>query len=299
MSSLQQRALHAYATHFKRIPQLCIPDPLHTCSMHCVRWKVPTTSTMCEDVYVCRRSHNVHTCGRLCRNAVVDGITTETICTLTGVVIDTVQSVVHVTFDENNNVTSDHPTQRKPVTLASAKTEEHLPIFKQALIDLFTSKIPKKRYTQKVLGLRHKFKCTKTHITYMEVESSIHKIFKQHGYALEPPLDANDKMISLLAHAILKYWMKFFKHIKNNVRNKRVFTAAVVERLKTGCIVQGVVFFPKIEFVARYAPDETLAGQIIGIRISRFISTMDRMIYDMIMRTNIPDVNYIFQWDGL
>jgi hypothetical protein len=284
-ANADRAALCKYAAMKNVMLIACPVDRLHTCANGCRMWRVSG-----EHTYVCCESHLIHHCGALCDHIKVSE--EEEVCTLTGEILNGPEEFDHRPYDEHGRVERRNGPTHTP-SRAHTDTEALCRKFTNAILKLFISDQPIQRYKQQIRGIYQRIKTKKIAPTYININGAIWNVLHEHGYALATQIKTNDNRIEKLAQNIMIYWLKY--DIKCSNRNITAFVAAVLEKLRVGWIILGVTFFPKVDVVAMYCPHTTLVGRILGFSC-RYISTMDRIIHDSIMTSEVPDMRYMFVW---
>ena len=297
-------ALTAYDWECKKRNRPChIEIPSHTCTSRCSFMEF--NDKQLGKAFVCRFSKKVHVCGHRC--STYEENNEGIVCYLTGHVLP---YNIEAHYTKKQKGCENKYIINTPIRMgkSGAKKKTRLPKFntdaaRSFLKDIFFGPLRIKRYTTHIksihtLSTKMGKEASKSGaINFMQFQRAV---FKEIDHLLgdnpEPPRPLPDILIERLLISIQTYWNKQPQIQRYKTTNGTlVFVAVCVSKLKSGFTIKNTTVFPKVPWIAKYAPSDAFYTHISEFRC-RQLSLMWRKLLENIVdsKSSLPKREGIF-----
>lgn len=284
----------------------------HICSNRCLLWQYPTSPKK-ENIFVCKFARIVHYCGKRCVYAQETKNSESIVCGITGWVLPIAieKNYVSITHDScgNNMYTNNNQiimgkkknTSKRPKKACNVLS---MPRIIECITAIFT--VSAKQKTSQSKSTTFMKRCN-AYIKSISKSNTISFLDAHRAFFLALPhpkntLSKNNKIspiqLQKLASSILVYYGRLNLPVSTTHKTINTFTAVIVSKLRSGYTNNGIVIFPKVEWIAAMAPKDIQFAGIMGIQC-RSMSIMWRKIQASIIcsASGMPSHNKIFSLD--
>lgn len=260
----------------------------HKCDNTCMLWEYRPLKA-----FVCVKSRKIHWCGERC-DCRVTTIADE-VCSMTGLVLDRAPEQYQPVFSKSRNrITQRVQIRQCGPSMAVARSGRVTRWVSKAVHALLTS--PKRRALTRNHIHRAEEKAAKVlrgPATFRKLQVAVALVCIRAGPSLQPAADPNTYTLHILKERLTKYILAF-PNLKHTERTVTAFTAACLQRLATGLVLEGVVLFHRSPFVAAHVPAEISHTELCDIPCRQVSAAHRLLITELVGPTGLPKADMAF-----
>lgn len=280
----------------------------HVCSNACQFWEYKNKTKQCQLAFVCKHSRLIHRCGKTCTKQTLTQNREGWTCSLTAYEVAGGPEVSYVsqsrdTFSATKTLGNNYIRMGKRSKVRrshSKKSFPHIKIIHHAVVAIMTGdkrlvqyNTNIARFLKEITHLKHP--TSSSAISFTETNLQIISVLETFKHMLIKPAQKNDRRLTILSTAIVKFWEKFADIIHFSIKTIATFTAVCISKLRTGYNIGNIIVFPQTDWVDRHAPTDIQFAGVYGIRC-RNMSILWRKIQEQILspHSNLPIRTMVF-----